>query len=282
MVAKIKSNIKIMFMYRFIILMLLLLCSFFGYAVSDNCKFQYPQATQVAAMYDLAVLVTDAVDNVIANKQVLVIARSGQDLSQYGLKHSHVGFLLADANKNLQVIHLLNKCSSSTSNLYQEGLVNFIADTAQNSNGLRIAILNKQISSNLIKLLQHPATQAKALHQQKYNLIAYPFNIEFQNSNGWVLEVIAAAMALNDGVVLNNRTQSINFLQHNGYKPSLLDISIIKRLAARLVVENANTKDHPLHERISGNYSVVTAESIFAFLYEKNLLEQELNINLAL
>jgi hypothetical protein len=43
-------------------------------------------------------------------------------------------------------------------------------------------------------------------------------------------------------------------------------------------VANATTTDHPAGERISGNYSVVTVESVFDFLHQRSQLQQELVI----
>ena len=47
---------------------------------------------------------------------------------------------------------------------------------------------------------------------------------------------------------------------------------------ARVAVANATTTDHPLAERVSGNYSVVTVESVFDFLHQRSQLQQELVI----
>ena len=62
------------------------------------------------------------------------------------------------------------------------------------------------------------------------------------------------------------------------YQPSVLHIGLGKRVGARLFVANATTTDHPAGERISGNYSVVTVESVFDFLHQRSQLQQELVI----
>jgi len=54
-----------------------------------------------------------------------------------------------------------------------------------------------------------------------------------------------------------------------------LHAGIIKRLGAKMFVPNIATQDHPFKERLTGNYSLVTVESVFDFLSKKGKLEQE-------
>jgi len=243
-------------------------------AFSNTCKLKNLDAQTVAKTYDLAVKTADFVDK-LENVEVLIIARSGQNLSKYGLNYSHLGFLVRSGD-NWQVIHLLNGCNTNTSNLYQEGLVNFIADTADNNYGLKIGVLNSELQKELKKLLEKPAIVAHLLHQKRYSAIAYPFKTDLQNSNGWVLEVLAVAIAKTSAnTTLTNRKEVLNWLKHNEFSPTILHAGIIKRLGAKMFVPNIATQDHPFKERLTGNYSLVTVESVFDFLSKKDKLEQE-------
>jgi hypothetical protein len=128
-------------------------------------------------------------------------------------------------------------------------------------------------------MLAAPSIQPRALHETKYNVVAYPFATDYQNSNQWVLEVLAAAMAQADGApAIVKREQAQQWLRQHKYQPSVLHIGLGKRVGARLFVANATTTDHPAGERISGNYSVVTVESVFDFLHQRSQLQQELVI----
>ena len=90
---------------------------------------------------------------------------------------------------------------------------------------------------------------------------------------------LAAAMASADGAApLQDRARVQEWLRANGYLPSVVHISLGKRVGARVAVANATTTDHPLAERVSGNYSVVTVESVFDFLRARQQLPQELSI----
>jgi len=243
-----------------------------------GCKPRYPAPEALAAMYDMAALTADTLD-ALDGVEVLIAARSGQDLSRFGLRHSHLAFLLRGEADNWQVIHLLNRCKSETSALYREGLVNFIGESAANPAGLRIGVPTPALRESLALLLDGTAGLARALHQPRYSAVAYPWRTRYQNSNQWVLEVTAAAIAYAaDGRVLNNRNASTSWLQRNGYVPSRLHIGLGKRLGARFFVKNVAVTDHPGRERISGNYSVVTVESVFDFLHHSGALEREMTL----
>jgi len=243
---------------------------------TPGCKPRYPTPEMQAAMYDLAIITADALDE-FPEVNVLIAARSGQDLSRYGLRHSHVAFFLYDEeNDRWQVIHLLNRCKSATSALYREGLVNFIGESAAQPAGLRLGIPTPALQAAIVDLLTEPAQQVRALHQSRYNAIAYPWGTDYQNSNQWILEVTAAAMAQLEGTVLNDRHASTTWLKEHGYIPSRLHIGFGKRLGVRFFVKNATTADHPRRERRGGYFSVVTVESIFDFLHEKGALEKEI------
>lgn len=144
---------------------------------------------------------------------------------------------------------------------------------------LRIGVPTPALRDALKAMLTPPAIQAKALHEARYSVVAYPFRAEYQNSNQWVLEVLGAAMAqVEERTLIVNRTQAQQWLQRHMYTPSTLHIGVAKRLGARFFVPNAAVTDHPASERISGNYSVVTVESIFDFLQLRSSLQQELAV----
>jgi len=81
-----------------------------------------------------------------------------------------------------------------------------------------------------------------------------------------------------EGRVLDGRSAARDWLQRNDYRPARLHIGLGKRLGARLFADNVAVTDHPASERLSGNYSVVTVESVFDFLHHRGALERELSI----
>lgn len=255
-------------------LLLLLLAPTAALADSGTCRERFPTPAVEAAMFDVAWITGERLD-ALPDVDVVVAARGGQDLSRYGLRHSHLAFLLRGDDGRWRAVHLLNRCRTDRSQLYHEGLVNFIGETAGHTD-LRIGVPDPALRAALKALLQPPAAAARALHEPRYNVVAYPFRTDFQNSNGWVLEVLGAAMAATDGAgPLHDRADVQQWLRANAYLPSVLHISLGKRVGARLAVANATTTDHPASERVSGNYSVVSVESVFDFLRARGRLAQD-------
>ena len=241
------------------------------------CTPRYPPAQTMAAMFDMAAVTGQRLD-VQEGVDVAIAARGGQDLSKYGLRHSHLAILLRDDNRQWQVYHLLNRCQGNTSRLYREGLVNLLGESSVSSN-LRVGIPTPEVAAALRQLLAGNAPIAHALHQPRYSMLAWPGGDDYQNSNQWVLEMLAAAVAqARDGQALDERSKARHWLKDNGFLPSRLHIGLGKRLGARFFVDNVAVTDHPASERISGNYSVVTVESVFNFLHDQQVLQQELSI----
>lgn len=242
-----------------------------------TCAPRYPPPTTVAAMYDMASVTAQRLD-ALPDVDVVLAARGGQDLSKYGLRHSHLAFLVRNDAGNWEVMHLLNRCKSDNSLLYREGLVNLLGESSITTD-LRVGIPTAAVRTALKQLLAGEASQARALHEPRYSMLAYPGSTEYQNSNQWILEVTAAAMAqAADEPALTDRKTTLAWLKQEGYSPTRMHIGIGKRLGARFFAENVAVTDHPASERISGNYSVVTVESVFDFLHRSGALEREIAI----
>ncbi|MEG2806171.1 DUF2145 domain-containing protein [Stenotrophomonas sp.] len=244
---------------------------------APQCVERHPTPAALASMFDVALATTERLD-ALDEVDVVLVARGGQDLSRYGLRHSHVAFLLREDDGQWRAVHLLNPCKTAQSQLFREGVATFIGETSAHTD-LRIGVPTPALRAALKAMLTQPAIQARALHEARYSVVAYPFSTEYQNSNQWVLEVVAAAMAqLEDNTLIVNRTQAQAWLQAHQYRPSMLHIGVGKRLGARFFAPNAAVTDHPASERISGNYSVVTVESVFDFVQQRKGLQMELPI----
>ncbi|MCL1531299.1 DUF2145 domain-containing protein [Xanthomonas nasturtii] len=247
-------------------------------AAAPPCVPRYPSPQATAAMFDLASSTAQALD-ALPGARVAVLARGGQDLSRYGLKHSHLAFAMRDDDGIWRVRHLLNRCKRDASQLYVEGLSNFVGESAV-SHALRIGVLKPALQQRLQALLSDAGELAHRLHETRYSMVAYPFSTDYQNSNQWVLEVLAAALAADaqPPTVIGDRRAAQAWLQAARYHPSILHLDVKQRVGARFVAANATTTDHPVGERVSGNYSVVTVESVLDFLHQRDALAQELSI----
>ena len=193
---------------------------------------------------------------------VVLIARAGQDLSKYRLTYSHIAFAVREHPAGAwSVVHKLNTCGTATSSLYDEGLLNFFSDSPHRYQA-GIWRLAPEAQARLKKALL--GKKAKDYLEPNYSLVAYPFSQRYQNSNGWVLEMLAFAVAPEDEA--NTRVSAQAWLKSHAYVPTQLELGAMTRLGARVSKANIAFDDHPPELRWSGKIQTVTVDSIVTWL----------------
>ena len=228
-------------------------------AAGQTCEEQPLTPEMLRRAFDLALETRQALDE--SGAKVVILARAGQDLSKWGLSWSHAGLVVRDhpAGRWI-VVHELNDCGTAESAVYDEGLANFFADFPIRWEGL-IVTPTPEVQEALLRALA--SGMATRLHEKSYNMVAYPFSSRYQNSNQWVLEVIAAALG---GPAVGNRVQAQQWLRANGYVPTSLDIPALTRLGGRVFRANIAFDDHPPAQRWADRIDTATVESIVTFM----------------
>ena len=197
---------------------------------------------------------------------VALIARAGQNLSQYGVRYSHFGFVWRDHPKGAwRVIHELNECGTAASEIYDDGLGNFFLDDLWKMEAL-ILIPNESTQQRLASLFS--SRRHLVLHEAHYNMVAYPFSTKYQNSNQWGLEIIAAAEARD--AVISSREQAQQWLQLARFQPTELKLDALTRFGARMTKANVAFDDHPGELRWSDRIRTVTVDSVFSFMTNRD------------
>lgn len=201
--------------------------------------------------------------------KVVVLARSGQDLSKYGLRYSHLGFAYQQPDGQgghvWRVLHKLNECGAADAALYRQGLGEFFLDDPWRFEAAWVSP-TPEVQQRLLTLLLDPA-RAISLNHQPYSIVSYVWGQKYQQSNQWALETLAAAME--PGV--NNRERAQAWLQFKGYQPSTLKIGPLTRLGGRLTAASVAFDDHPNEKRFSDRIETATVDSVFAWLQKTGL-----------
>ena len=150
------------------------------------------------------------------------------------LKYSHVGFLLNNPTnqKASQVIHELKPCKGNDSTLFDQGLATFFIDNPYDY-GAVIMVPNMEIQNRLYDLLTSNKPIMWSVHDSQYNLASLPFQVKYQNSNQWVLELLAMAQSPRSSVdkwyanrsIDYMRTQIQTVLAQNNYTPTQVHLS---------------------------------------------------------
>lgn len=208
---------------------------------------------------NLALKTRNALD--ASGAEVALVARVGQNLSEYGLRYSHVGYAWRDHPEGRwTVVHLLNECGTAHSDLYDQGLGNFFNDDLY-AWETKIIIPSPAVQAKLARALAD--TRVERLHQPLYNMLAYPYATKYQNSNQWVLEM------LNEGFLeqaAGSREIAQAWLKLNRYEATRLTLTPLTRLGARMFRASIAFDDHPNELRFSDRIDTVTVESVVKFI----------------
>lgn len=201
--------------------------------------------------------------------RVVVLARAGQDLSQYGLRDSHLGFAYrapdAQGRPVWRVVHKLNQCGTAVAAVYRQGLGEFFLDDLWRHEAAWAA-LAPEVQERLLPLLADDA-RATLLHEAPYSLVSYAWGRKYQQSNQWAIETLALAME--PAAASRERAQA--WLQFKGYEPTALRLGPLTRLGGRITSANVAFDDHPNEKRFADRIETVTVDSVFAWLQRAGL-----------
>lgn len=206
--------------------------------------------------------------------QVALIARAGQDLSKYKLRFSHVGIVWRDHPQGRWlVVHELNECGTAHSSLYNEGLGNFFMDDMYQYQS-QIIVPSPEVQSRLAQVLA--SQTSRRLHEEHYNMLAYVFSTQYQNSNQWVLETYAAAN--NPAGKIETRSEAQAWLKQADFAPITLSIPAATRLGARMFRANVAFDDHPFGRRMTRQIDTVTVDSVVRFMHRQDAAVREIEL----
>ncbi|MEZ0391922.1 MAG: DUF2145 domain-containing protein [Pseudobdellovibrionaceae bacterium] len=209
------------------------------------------------------------------------------------LKYSHVGIALKNMplrNKDgavvtrsedgfWTIVHLLYSCENANSSYIFKGtLKNFFYDH-MHGYGAQIIIPDQEIQNNIESILVKNYI-GKNWMEKHYNAIALPNDLNQQNSNQWVLEVLAAA--LYEPGAIQNRVQAQEVLKRTNYQttkvtPTGFYSAIGNSLGSKIISKLMPTMcmDSQPSIRQFGIGEVITALSLEEYLAKnKKLLSQ--------
>lgn len=223
---------------RIIVLLISLNITTFSYASSHNCGDRTLSTPQdIALRTEQAKVLRQLLDN--SGDRVIALFRQGQSLSDYGLIFSHGAYAVKTLTGHWRVYHNLNECGTDRSNLYIQGLYQFLDDDLS-ENTVATLHFSFDLQERLLTTLTN-RQKRQDLHQAHYNMIAYPFSIEMQNSNGWILIVLGAAVSSQ----VTSLSTGIDWLTSQSYVSSSLSVSFVKRTMADMFIPHISISDQP-------------------------------------
>ena len=231
-----------------------------------SCEQRPPTPLAVSRAMTLAERTAERLTQ--SGADVVVLARAGQNLGEYGVRYSHFGFAYKEGNGNTavwRVVHKLNQCGSARASLYRQGLGEFFLDDLWEYEAAFV-VLAPRTQARLRALLADNDAVAR-LDTPAYSMVAYPWSTRYQQSNQWALETLA--LAEDPAAATRERAQA--WLRLHGYEPTTLHLSAFKRLGARVAAANVAFDDHPNEKRFSDRIETVTVDSVFRWLERDGL-----------
>lgn len=228
----------------------------------QTCEQKAPDTQAISRGLGLASRVEQHLKG--SGAEVVVIARVGQDLREYGQRYSHLGFAYRDGDV-WRVVHKLNECGTDTSAIFRQGLGEFFLDDPFDYEA-GIVVPKPEVQAHLLAVLRDNGRLSR-LHTSDYSMLAYVWSKKYQQSNQWALETLAMA----EDADANSRDRAQSWLNLKGYKPATIHLSTFQRLGARVTQANIAFDDHPDKYRYSGRIFTVTADSVFLWLERSGL-----------
>ncbi|GAB5387689.1 MAG: DUF2145 domain-containing protein [Alphaproteobacteria bacterium] len=197
-----------------------------------------------------------------------LVARRGGDITHLGqgLLFTHAAIAIQAADGGWQVVHLLNDCEGSGSSLYREGLGAFFLQ-APHSYQAVVQPLPAPLAQSVAEIIADERLAA-TVHEPRYSLAAHPLSATHQNSNGFVLEVLALAMARHDQPDAKGRGPAQEVLRISGFAGTTITASLLERRIGPLVKANLSLED----QSDPSQPSVVTVRSIMDWLHKDGTL----------
>jgi len=238
-----------------------------GQAASLVANFCGQTAPLNAAQHDRLLRFAAVVRGVLDREAhgVALVARSGLDLSRFGVRFSHAGLALADgAGTRWAVRQLYYDCEAAQPRLYDQGLAGFVAGLHAPDRGFISLLLPPPDAAQPLAATALDRARALRLLAARYSANAHAWSQDYQNCNQWVAELMATAEgALADGPDLRVRAQ--RWLMEAGYQPAAVDAGSHAVMFAAGFVPWVRLDDRPEEQRYSLVFHLSLPRSLEAF-----------------
>ncbi|MBA4175095.1 MAG: DUF2145 domain-containing protein [Leptothrix sp. (in: Bacteria)] len=205
-----------------------------------------------------------------SGRRVALVARSGLDLGRFGVRYSHAGFSLrASPDAPWAVRQLYYACDEQQPRIFDQGMLAFVLGMNEPALGYVSVLLLPDEEGAEIERAALDRRLVLQLLGATYSANAYPFSLQYQNCNQWVVEVLAAAhgrLHEGDEPAGSLRARAQRWLQAEGYVPSVIEVGWWPLMWATAFVPWLHNDDHPAEDWANKRYRVSMPASIEGFL----------------
>ena len=204
-----------------------------------------------------------------SGSKVALVARAGLDLSRFGLLYSHAGIALKDnPGGPWAVRQLYYACDESRPRLFDQGMSGFALGAETPTRGHMSLVFLPEEDGVLLEQAALDKPLALALLAGQYSANAFAFSTRYQNCNGWVAELLAAAWGRFDGRG-QPREHAQAWLRAQGYAAGPVRIPSHWMMFAGQFVPLVHVNDHPVDDIHALALQVSTPASIEGFVQRR-------------
>ena len=212
-----------------------------------------------------------------SGQRLALISRAGLDLGRFGVRYSHAGFSLKHSpDTPWAVRQLYYACDEKQPHIFDQGMLGFLLGMNEPGLGYISVVLLPEADAAALERAALDKQQALQLLGATYSANAYPFSLQYQNCNQWVVEVLAAARGRllegrpNGGEaapgVAPLRARAQSWLKDQGYIPSVMDVGWRPLMWATAFVPWLHNDDHPAADQALAIYRVSMPAAIENFV----------------
>ncbi|HCH33414.1 MAG TPA: hypothetical protein DE045_10760 [Oceanospirillaceae bacterium] len=279
---------------RFLAAVLVLALTFVAPARGAACSAEPPKQSEYLQAIQLGFETTQYLEKAYQEQgdMVVLIARIGslasskrfqRQLSPYW-QYTHAGLVFRDhPSGQWSVVHLLNTCGGQSA-IFEQGLMRFSLDKPDVYVNA-IVHLKPQLQGALAAVVIKQNLAQAMFQGSQYSSISYPYSLDYQNSNEYILMLLAAAMAPESNQP-NNRQQSMGYFLNSklkaAFQPELVKVGVFESLGSSLGLgpSNATLKDHTRQERRNGKMEFVSVGSLVHWLTQLGQVTHHREIHL--
>jgi len=221
-------------------------------------------ATQKDRLFRFGAIIKTELDN--SGAALALVARSGLDLSRFGLRYSHAGFSLkASPNTPWSVRQLYYACDEGRPRIFDQGLTGFLLGTDDPAVGYVSVVFVPSVEAGELEQAALDNGRALQLLNATYSANAYAWGLAYQNCNQWVVEMLATAWG---GIADADapRAQAQQWLAAHEYTPTRIEVGNRLLMWAAAFVPWLHDDDHPSDDIAAMVYRVSMPASIEAFV----------------
>ena len=190
--------------------------------------------------------------------EVAIVARTGLELSGWGIRHTHAGISLKQGGDSAwSVRQLYYACDEGQPRIFDQGLSAFLFGADQPALGhVSVVLMPAGERAEAAARAARDNRLALSLLAGSYSANAYAFSTRHQNCNQWLVELLAAGWG-GIGAAPDARAQAQRWLAEQRYEPSRVEVGWRPLMwAAATFVTWLHNDDHPEEDLAAAVYRI--------------------------